>query len=317
MSTGALPKIRIEFSRLFGWNKNGSGRLRVRQANLRHARPVCYCYRAQWPVVTLESLMARQRLGQHFLSGPGWQKRILDTLPHGSQEVWIEIGPGHGEMTKLLAAKGRRLIAIEADTRLAANLQEVVRAQPDEWPGVEIVSGDVLELDLAKLADSKFRVYGNLPYYITSPILHQLFGCATQIASIHVVMQLEVAERIVARPGRREYGYLSAACQFYTQPKLALKIPPGAFRPPPMVTSALVQMTLPGEGASLGITDEAEIPKVHPALFRAQAQDAAAIICAPSPRISVSTMRSRPAACAPTLAPSNSRSHTSPHSSPQ
>lgn len=205
--------------------------------------------------------MARQRLGQHFLSGPGWQKRILDTLPHGSQEVWIEIGPGHGEMTKLLAAKGRRLIAIEADTRLAANLQEVVRAQPDEWPGVEIVSGDVLELDLAKLADSKFRVYGNLPYYITSPILHQLFGCATQIASIHVVMQLEVAERIVARPGRREYGYLSAACQFYTQPKLALKIPPGAFRPPPMVTSALVQMTLPGEGASLGITDEAEFLK--------------------------------------------------------
>ncbi len=205
--------------------------------------------------------MARQRLGQHFLSGPGWQKRILDTLPRGPEEVWIEIGPGHGEMTRLLAAGGRRLIAVEADSRLAANLQGAVRAQPDEWPGVEIVSGDVLELDLEKLAGGKFRVYGNLPYYITSPILHQLFGCATQIASIHVVMQLEVAERIVARPGRREYGYLSAACQFYTQPKLALKIPPGAFRPPPKVTSALVQMTLPGEGASLGITDEAKFLK--------------------------------------------------------
>jgi 16S rRNA (adenine1518-N6/adenine1519-N6)-dimethyltransferase len=205
--------------------------------------------------------MARQRLGQHFLSGPGWQKRILDTLPRSSDEVWIEIGPGHGEMSRLLAAKGRRLIAIEADPRLAADLQEAVRSQPDEWPGVEIVSGDVLDLDLAKSAGGKFRVYGNLPYYITSPILHQLFGCADQIASIHVVMQLEVAERIVARPGHREYGYLSAACQFYTQPKLALKIPPGAFRPPPKVTSALVQMTLPGERASLGITDEAQFLK--------------------------------------------------------
>lgn len=205
--------------------------------------------------------MARQKLGQHFLSAPGWQKRILDTLPRGANDLWIEIGAGHGEMTRLLAARSRRLIAIEADPRLAARLEETVRAEPDEWPGVEIVSGDVLELDLAKLAGGKFRVYGNLPYYITSPILHQLFGYANQIASIHVVMQLEVAARIVARPGRREYGYLSAACQFYTQPALALKIPPGAFRPPPKVTSALVHMVLPGEGESLGITDQAKFLK--------------------------------------------------------
>jgi 16S rRNA (adenine1518-N6/adenine1519-N6)-dimethyltransferase len=205
--------------------------------------------------------MARQKLGQHFLSAPGWQKRILDTLPGGANDLWIEIGPGHGEMTRLLAARCRRLIAIEADPQLAARLEETVRAEPDEWPGVEIVSGDVLELDLAELAGGKFRVYGNLPYYITSPILHQLFGYANQIASIHVVMQLEVAARIVARPGRREYGYLSAACQFYTQPALALKIPPGGFRPPPKVTSALVHMALPGEGASLGITDQAKFLK--------------------------------------------------------
>jgi 16S rRNA (adenine1518-N6/adenine1519-N6)-dimethyltransferase len=205
--------------------------------------------------------MARQRLGQHFLSGPGWQKRIFDTLPLGSEEAWIEIGPGHGEMTRLLAARGRRLIAIEADPRLAANLQEAVRAQPGEWPGVEVVSGDVLELDLARLAGGKFRVYGNLPYYITSPILHQLFSCADRICSIHVVMQLEVAERVVAAPGCREYGYLSAACQFYTRPDLALKIPPGAFRPPPKVKSALVQMDLPGERASLGVEDEAKFLK--------------------------------------------------------
>ena len=122
-----------------------------------------------------------------------------------------------------------------------------------------MVSGDVLAQDLAKIAGGeRFRVYGNLPYYITSPILHQLFGCADLIDSIHIVIQLEVAERIVARPGRREYGYLSVACQFYAAPKIALWLPPGAFRPPPKVESALVSMTLPGERAQIGIRGAGE-----------------------------------------------------------
>jgi 16S rRNA (adenine1518-N6/adenine1519-N6)-dimethyltransferase len=206
--------------------------------------------------------MARQRLGQHFLGAPGWQKKIFSTLPVGREDVWIEIGPGHGEMTRHLAAHARRLIAIEADTRLFTELQENVARRPTDWPGVEIVRGDVLEHDLAKLAGGeRFRVYGNLPYYITSPILHQLFAVADQIDSIHIVIQYEVAARIVATPGHREYGYLSAACQFYTHPKIALKIPPGAFRPPPKVQSALVELTLPGERTSLGINDEAKFLK--------------------------------------------------------
>ena len=206
-------------------------------------------------LATLGVAMARQRMGQHFLAGEGWQKRILATLPH-DPGVWIEIGAGHGEMTRLLAAEGRRVIAIEADSRLALNLKDRVRADPEKWPGVEVVSGDVLQIDLGKLADGKFRVYGNLPYYITSPILHHLFGYADRIASIHAVMQFEVAARIAARPGRREYGYLSAACQFYARPEIAFRIPPSAFRPPPRVTSALVHMALPGERASLGVSDD-------------------------------------------------------------
>jgi 16S rRNA (adenine1518-N6/adenine1519-N6)-dimethyltransferase len=206
--------------------------------------------------------MARQRLGQHFLSGPGWQEKIFKTLPRGGRDVWVEIGPGHGEMTQRLAPIASRLIAVEADPRLARNLQAFISEQPGEWPGVEIVPGDVLQQDLAALAASdSFRVYGNLPYYITSPILHQLFGDASRIASIHIVIQHEVAARIVATPGHREYGYLSAACQFYTHPRIALKIPPGAFRPPPKVQSALVEMTLPGERPSLGITDEPKFLK--------------------------------------------------------
>jgi len=200
--------------------------------------------------------MARQRLGQHFLGDAGWRRRILETLPRHAGETWVEIGAGHGEMTELLAGDGRRVIAIETDAQLAERLRERVSAEPADWPGVEVVSADILHADLGKLAGGRSRVYGNLPYYITSPILHHLFRWADQIASIHIVIQLEVAARIAARPGRREYGYLSAACQFYAKPEVAMRIPPGAFRPPPRVTSALVRMTLPGDRAGLGITDE-------------------------------------------------------------
>jgi len=195
-------------------------------------------------------------MGQHFLGNPGWRKRILETLPLAAGETWVEIGAGHGEMTQLLAGEGRRVIAVEADVQLVEELRRKTIARSGEWPGVEIISGDVLTLDLGAIAGGRFRVYGNLPYYITSPILHQLFGYAGAIASIHIVIQLEVAERIVARPGRREYGYLSAACQFYAAPGIALRIPPGAFRPPPRVRSALVRMLLPGERATLVVGDE-------------------------------------------------------------
>ena len=201
--------------------------------------------------------MARQRLGQHFLGDLGWRKRILATLPLAPDQTWVEIGPGHGEMTQLLVGAGRRLVVIEADARLAEALRAGFDSQPDQWPGLQIVSGDVLTTDIAQIVGTKqFHVYGNLPYYITSPILHHLFQWAAQIASIHIVIQLEVAERIAAHPGVRDYGYLSTLCQFYAQPKIALRIPPGAFRPPPRVKSALVAMTFPGQRANLGISDE-------------------------------------------------------------
>lgn len=156
-------------------------------------------------------------------------------------------------MTRLLAARAGALVAIERDPPLAEHLRSQIEENPAKWPGVEIVSGDVLECDIGALCSGRFRVYGNLPYYITSPILHHLFQYADRIDSIHIVIQHEVAARIVARPCSRDYGYLSVICQFYTRPQIVLRIPPGAFRPPPKVNSALVQMTLPGERASLGI----------------------------------------------------------------
>ena len=200
-------------------------------------------------------------MGQHFLGDPAWQQRILATLPCNPATTWIEIGAGHGEMTRLLAPKSRRVIAIEADPPLAENLQANVGANPDIWPGVEVVVGNVLDLNLGDLGGDKFRVYGNLPYYITSPILHHLFGFIDRIESIHIVIQMEVAARIVSPPGRRDYGYLSAACQFYARPEIDLRLPPGAFRPPPRVTSALVSLTPPGERNRL--KSEFAIPDDH------------------------------------------------------
>jgi len=219
--------------------------------------------------------MSRQKLGQHFLNNPAWQHRILEKLPDAPNDIWVEIGAGQGQLTRHLAAKSaRRLIAIETDPLLVENLRAQIAAHPAQWPNVEIAEGDVLSLDLLDLArrgglaeNEKFRVYGNLPYYITSPILHHLFQWADRIASIHIVIQFEVAQRIAARPGTRDYGYLSVACQYYTHPEIALKIPPGAFRPPPKVDSALVSMSLPGQRATIGIRDDAAFLRFVQACF--------------------------------------------------
>jgi 16S rRNA (adenine1518-N6/adenine1519-N6)-dimethyltransferase len=203
-------------------------------------------------------LMSRQKLGQHFLSNPAWRERIAHTLPADANATWLEIGAGHGEMTEFLAQHSRRVIAIETDLALASMLRE--RAAT-EWPNVEVVEADILTADLAALTRERFRVYGNLPYYITSPILSHLFRIAAHIDSIHVVIQWEVAARIAATPGHREYAYLSALCQYFARPEIILRIPPGAFRPPPKVNSALVAMSLPGERAHLNIRDDAAFLK--------------------------------------------------------
>lgn len=198
--------------------------------------------------------MYRQKLGQHFLSSPAWRERIARTLPADADTTWLEIGPGHGEMTEFLAQHSWRVNAVETDAALAAGLRERATKQ---WPNVEIIESDILSAKVSSFTTDRFRVYGNLPYYITSPILSHLFRFAAQIDSIHIVIQWEVAARIAATPGHREYAYLSALCQYFARPEIILRIPPGAFRPPPKVNSALVAMTLPGERAHLGIRDDA------------------------------------------------------------
>jgi len=154
--------------------------------------------------------------------------------------VVFEIGPGRGAMTTLLAERARKVIAIEIDGVLAQELQENFRQDLR----VEIVRADVLRVDFSALCRqegiAQGFVFGNLPYYITSPILHHLFAQRDSIRAMGLLMQREVAERLTAEPGSRDYGYLTIATQVYSQPQIALAVPPGAFSPAPKVQSALV-----------------------------------------------------------------------------
>jgi 16S rRNA (adenine1518-N6/adenine1519-N6)-dimethyltransferase len=196
--------------------------------------------------------MSPEKLGQHFLTDASWQERIGRAI-RVDGGLWLEIGAGHGEMTLRLAERASKVIAIELDPRLARRLREVTAS----CQNVEVVESDVMALDLERLTGGNcFSVYGNLPYYITSPILHRLFEHADRVQAIHIVIQLEVAGRIVARPGRREYGYLSLVAQWFGRPEIAFRIPPGAFRPRPKVASALVSFRMPGERAKNPVGDE-------------------------------------------------------------
>lgn len=204
--------------------------------------------------------MSRQKLGQHFLSDAGWQEKIARAIhvsPHSvtfaveaapENFCWIEIGAGHGEMTQHLLRSGAPVIAIELDASLVPGLQRLAQTRPN----LTVVPGDVLQIDLAALAAGRrIRIYGNLPYYITSPILHRFFENAVLIDVAHIVIQLEVAARLTARPSTKQYGYLSVATQFYSRPEFVLRLPPAAFRPPPEVASALVSLKFSNEGANM------------------------------------------------------------------
>src|ERR1700693_632607 len=200
--------------------------------------------------------MSRQPLGQHFLADVYWREEIARAIrvsprsevaaaaaAQAEDFCWVEIGPGHGEMTEYLVRTGAPVHVIEVDQFLIGNLNRLKKKNPN----LDVICGDILETDLAAVANGRrMRIYGSLPYYITSPILHHLFRFAESIEEIHVVVQTEVAERMAAEPGSKAYGYLSVATQLNSRPELVLEIPRAAFTPPPEVGSTLVTLRLPG-----------------------------------------------------------------------
>jgi 16S rRNA (adenine1518-N6/adenine1519-N6)-dimethyltransferase len=196
----------------------------------------------------------KPKLGQHFLTSDAVAAQILDALGDVSQQTVLEIGPGRGVLTTPLVRRARRVIAIEFDRVLAAQL----RMQFALFPNIEIIEGDVLAIDLAALFGPKpgasrpgltitpepVRVVGNLPYYITSDILLHLFSARQCFDSVLIMVQKEVADRLAAEPGSSEYGLLSATAQLYSRVDKLFDVPPGAFAPPPKVYSAVVRLTI-------------------------------------------------------------------------
>jgi 16S rRNA (adenine1518-N6/adenine1519-N6)-dimethyltransferase len=195
----------------------------------------------------------KPKLGQNFLIDEAARAAIVDALGALGERTVIEIGPGHGAITSILAARCRRLIAIELDPALAAELRFRFRNEPQ----VEIVEADVLEVDFAALVlpGETADVVGNLPYYITSPILMRLFaaGASGLLARAVVMMQREVADRLSAAPGCREYGLLSATTQMNARVETLFTLPPAAFLPPPDVFSTVLRLEFVPRFGELGV----------------------------------------------------------------
>lgn len=206
----------------------------------------------------------KPKLGQHFLVSDEFSSRIVDALGDVSQSTVLEIGPGRGILTSLLAKRARRLIAVEVDRVLAAQL----RLKFGMSRNVEVIEADILAVDLDSLFGPKpglgrpgielnpepVRVVGNLPYYITSDILLRLFEFSRYFESIVIMVQREVADRIAAPPGGSEYGLLSATAQLYARVEKLFTLPPGAFDPPPKVHSAVLRLTMAPRQDKLGVT---------------------------------------------------------------
>src|SRR5437868_9819160 len=208
----------------------------------------------------------KPRLGRHCRTAHAAAARIVDALGDTLQQTVLEIGPGRGDITSLLAPRARRVIAIELDRVLAAQL----RMKFGTTPNVEIIEGDILSIDFHTLFGPKpglsrpgltltpeqVRVVGNLPYYITSDILLRMFEFRQYFSTLVLMVQREVADRIAAPPGGREYGLLSATAQLYGRVEKLFTLPPEAFEPPPKVHSTVLRLTLDPKLARLNVPEE-------------------------------------------------------------
>ena len=182
-----------------------------------------------------------KKLGQNFLIKRG----IVDEIVHAAEltpgEPVLEVGPGIGTLTQGLAQSGADVTAIELDRRLL----EVLDTTLASYDNVRIIHGDVLKLDVPSIMNHKpFKVVANLPYYITTPIIMSLLESKLPIERLVVMVQKEVALRMVAKPGIKDYGALSVAVQYYTEPDIVLDVPPKSFLPAPAVTSSVIRCVL-------------------------------------------------------------------------
>lgn len=196
----------------------------------------------------------KAKLGQNFLSDPGGAQKIVEALGDISAATVVEIGPGRGVITDQLVKTAKRLMAVEIDRVLAAQL----RLRYSRFSNVEILEADILKVELSTVLaqrigplrdlrptpPEKVRIIGNLPYYITSDILLHLYEAHSLIDSAVIMVQKEVADRIAAKAGGKEYGLLSATSQLYATVEKLFTLPPGAFQPPPLVHSTVLRLKM-------------------------------------------------------------------------
>ena len=186
----------------------------------------------------------QKRFGQNFLIDTYVLDKIIDKANITKDDCVIEIGPGIGSMTQLLANKAKRVIAVEIDKNLIPILEETLAP----FDNITIINDDILKVDIKKLIDSynngkAIKVVANLPYYITTPIVMGLFESHIPIESITIMIQAEVARRMQATPGTKDYGALSLAVQYYAKPEIVANVPPNCFIPRPSVGSSVIKLT--------------------------------------------------------------------------
>ena len=206
--------------------------------------------------------LARKRFGQHFLTDASVLARTLDAIGPRPEERLLEIGPGRGALTELLHGTARRFVAIEIDRDLAP----VLRAR---FPGLELIVADVLEFELSKLGEeAPWRIAGNLPYNISTPLLVRLLTSKLPVQDMHFMLQKELAERAGGAPGTKAWGRLSVLVQYHCEVEMLFDVEPSSFVPPPQVRSSLVRLTPRSE--TLPLADPARLDVVLRTAFSAR-----------------------------------------------
>lgn len=186
----------------------------------------------------------QKRYGQNFLIDSHILEKIIEAAEITKEDMVLEIGPGIGTMTQYLAEHAREVVAVEIDKTLIPILEDTLSA----YDNVTVINEDILKVDIETLAREKngnrpIKVVANLPYYITTPIIMGLFESHTPLASITIMVQKEVADRMQAGPGTKDYGALSLAVQYYAKPEIMMNVSPGCFIPKPNVGSAVIRLT--------------------------------------------------------------------------
>lgn len=209
----------------------------------------------------------QKKFGQNFLIDSHVLDKIIASADITKDDFVLEIGPGFGTMTQYLAEAARAVTAVEIDRNLIPILQETLA----EYDNVDVINQDVLKTDLVALAQEKnggnpIKVVANLPYYITTPIIMGLFESHVPIKSITVMVQKEVAERMQAGPGTKDYGALSLAVQYFSEPYIAANVPPNCFMPRPKIGSAVIRLTC-HEEPPVKVTQETMMFKIIRASF--------------------------------------------------